>query len=129
MKLFRCISQAVVDKTFEVSLSSSQEILTISNLSKLIHLDLEKILSYPYKVAYVRVNIVTALLNLGAIFFLLGWVGFIACLIYFVLFMGNLVHKWKADDLEIELMKSRDIRIKSTMELMSIIKFIKVNAL
>lgn len=98
-------------------------------MSKLIHVDLEKLLTYPYRIAYVRVNIISVLCLVAVLFLLLGWLGFVACSIYVVVFVVSLVHKCLTDRFEEELVMTRDNRLKATIEALAIIKFIKVSAL
>lgn len=84
-------------------------------MSKLIHIDIEKLLTYPYKIAFVRVNIISVLCLVAILFLLLGWLGFVACFIYVIVFTVSLLHKFKNDRLEEEFVTVRDQRLMFTI--------------
>ena len=128
-RMYHCTCQAIIDKTIRTSQASNKDKITNTEISKLMHLDAEKLLLLPYKRSSVLNNLISILFNAFMLIFLMSWIGLLGFALIFVnVFLFVYIFS-KAKEYEVDLAVSRDTRIKKTMEVFEMIKFIKITSL
>lgn len=128
-RMYHCVSQAIIDKAIRTSQANNIDRITNTEISRLMHVDTEKLFFFPFKRSYVLNNIISIALNAFILVFLMSWVGLVGfCLLFanFFLFVGIFS---KMKDYEADLAGRRDTRIRKTMEIFEMIKFIKISSL
>jgi hypothetical protein len=89
-RIYSCANRAIIDKIVQTSIASEKERVLDNEISKLMHLDIEKLLLFRFKSSYVINNSMSILLKLFILIYLMSWVGavgFVLLIINFGLFV------------------------------------------
>lgn len=100
-----------------------------TEMSKIMHLDIEKLLKFMLRKSNVTNNLISVLSNAFILIFLMSWagvLGFILLITNFCLYA--LIFKCLESN-EAQLTQSRDQRVRKSIEVFEMIKFVKIRAL
>jgi hypothetical protein len=76
----------MIDKSTRAALATEKERIMGTEMSKMMHLDIEKFLQFMLKKSNVTNNIISVLSNAFILIFLMSWAGFVGFILLFVNF-------------------------------------------
>jgi hypothetical protein len=126
--MYRLAANAILKKTILCSPITNKKI-SATGLSNMMHADCSAMLMYPSKLSYLIENVVSFVLLSGIIIFVSGLPGIIGILGI----AGNLIFRYVfkrfVNKVDKDLGVCTKARVKFTIEVFNIVKFIKANAL
>lgn len=128
LKLYRLTANAILKKTIKCSPLTNRKI-SVTELSKMMHSDCSVLQLYPPKLSYMIENGIAFVVLSGTIIWTSGIPGIIAILLLGANFLFRYLFRKLMMSTEREINIKAKERIKFTIEVINIIKFIKANAL
>lgn len=128
MKLYRLVSNTILQKTFQVSPLTNKKI-SITHLNKMMDSDCSLLMMYPAKLAYFIENIICFVILSIFVIYVAGLPGIIGITLVAANLFLRMLFKKKINVMDKDLGVLTNMRIKTTIEVFNIIKFIKANAL
>lgn len=126
--MYRLVSNAIVKKTFKCSPLTNKKI-SVTHLNKMMDTDCSILLLYPAKLAYFIENILCFVLLSVLVIYVASWPGVIGISLVGANLFFRFLFKKAINNMDKELGVHTNKRIKTTIEVFNIIKFIKANAL
>lgn len=128
VKMYRLLSNAIVKKTFKCSPLTNKKI-SVTHLNKMMDTDCSILLLYPAKLAYFIENILVFVILSVLVIYVASWPGVIGISLVALNLLFRFYFKKTINDMDKDLVVLTNRRIKTTIEVFNIIKFIKANAL
>jgi len=126
--MYRLVSNAIVKKTFKCSPLTNKNI-SVTHLNKMMDTDCSILLLYPAKLAYFIENIMVFVILSVLVIYVASWPGVIAISLVAANLFFRFLFKKSINDIDKDLGVQTNRRVKTTIEVFNIIKFIKANAL
>ena len=126
--MYRLVSNAIVKKTFNTSPLTNKNI-SVTHLNKMMDTDCSILLMYPNKLAYFIENILCFVILSALVIYVASWPGVIGIALVAANLFFRFYFKRAINVMDKDLSVLTVARIKTTIEVFNIIKFIKANAL
>lgn len=126
--MYRLAANAILKKTILCSPITNKNI-SAAGLSNMMHADCSVMLLYPSKLSYFIENVVSFVLLSGIIIFVSGLPGIIGIICIGCILIFRYAFKKLTNKVDNDLNICSKARVRFTIEVFNIIKFIKANAL